>query len=165
ATLADSVKALLGVNLVERLQADLTIYQSRLIRSNRSDGTSTRLDEIDGEVQEAEKTLATKTDAQTNLEAELGNLRDQLARAEQAIASEGGGFAKRREGLIKKREEARAALKVLEGNVRQLCGGLLPFALAPGLMRELRRQLVTEQGLQAADAGRAMLASTKRRLG
>lgn len=161
--LAHSIKALLGVHLIERLQADLSIYQGRLAKENGHAASDAELERLNQEVQEAERELSARRAKHQELDAKLKEHRDRLGQIEQSITAEGGGFAKRRDALVKRREEARAAVTSLEAGIRQLCAGLLPFAFAPQILRSLRDQLRTEQRLQAHAAGEAMVAAIKSR--
>jgi DNA sulfur modification protein DndD len=161
--LAGSIKALLGVNLVERLQSDIAIYQSRLSQTRADDHAATKLDELSVQLGTARTQVVEKQMAYSAIEAEVATLRAQLAQAEQALTAEGGGFAKRRETLIKRREEAKAVIATIEANIRALAAGLLPFAIVPDLLKKVKAQLLREQAVQASAGGAALLDSARTR--
>src|SRR5262249_31955352 len=60
ATLAASIKALLGVNLIDRLQSDISIYQIRLAQQRRNLGATARLDELSKELAQVRGLLEEK---------------------------------------------------------------------------------------------------------
>jgi len=159
--LAQSVKSLLGVNLIERLHADLSIYQSRLTKTNGHSSPASAVDRLTEELREAEAGLETRRDDYRRLEGTVTDLRSRLTQIEQSISAEGGGFAKRRDALIRRREEARARLGASESALRQLCQGLLPFTLAPQLLKEVETQLRAEEISQAKEVGKSLLSSAR----
>lgn len=153
--LATSIKSLLGVNLVERLQADLSIFQSRLVRTNGNANDTKTLDAIELELSTAKSSVVNLEAERDRLNEALGVLGAQIGQLEQTIAAEGGGYAKRRDALVRKREEAKAKINAAEASIRQLCTGLLPFALASKLLSDLRSQIQNEQHVSSAAAGMA----------
>ena len=163
AELARSVKALLGVNLIERLHADLSLYQARLTKSNGHATGSASLDQLNADLSNAETQLAGRQEEHRRLETLVHDQRARLTQIEQSISAEGGGFAKRRDGLVRKREEVRARVVGIEAAIRQLCHGLLPFALAPGLLSDLDAQLRLEEIVQARETGETLLISARDR--
>jgi DNA sulfur modification protein DndD len=159
--LAQSVKALLGIHLIERLYTDLTIYQGRLGKSNGHISHKNALDALNEQLHAADSQLSHRRDEYRRLEASVSELRGRLAQIEQSISAEGGGFAKRRDALVRKREEARAKVEANENSIRQICQGLLPFALAPHLLREVEEQIHTEEITQSKEVGKSLLASAR----
>ena len=55
----------------------------------------------------------------------------------------------------------KAQLNQQEDALRQLCAGLLPFALIPSLCEQLKEQLLSEEHAAQVEAGRALLQSAK----
>lgn len=161
AALAGSIKALLGVNLIERLQSDITIYQARLSQSRMTGDSAAKLEEFSTQLAAAAFQVREKQAAYAATESEIAILRSQLMQAEQALTAAGGGFAKRRELLIKRREEAKAAIATLEASIRALSAGLLPFAIVPSLLKKVKAQLLREQAMQATALGASLLTSAR----
>lgn len=159
--LAQSVKSLLGVHLIERLNADLSIYHGRLTKSNGHSSPRNAVDELSVQLRGAESLLNARKDEHRRLETNVSELRARLAQIEQSISAEGGGFAKRRDALVRKREEARAKVEANENSIRLLCHGLLPFALVPQLLREVEGQVHAEEITQSKDVAKSLLASAR----
>lgn len=162
--LGTSIKALLGTDLVEKLQTDLSLYRTRLSKEGRKTAATADFDALATAVTESEARIASLDQERTLAERKLAELRASAARIEQQISSEGGAFAKVRDGLVAKREQARAQITVLEQQVRQLCQGVLPFALIPDLCYELQDALLADQERNALQAGRAMTEKFKAQL-
>lgn len=155
--LASSIKALLGTDVIERLQADLSIYRTRMAKTvGRADGPS-EFEMISGNVAECEGTIRRLDDRRMHTEARLSEIRNAITRVEHQIAAEGGAFTRNRDSHVTKREEARAAISMLEHSLRQLCQGLLPFSLASNLCRELRNEILREDDAQRSAVGRTLL--------
>ena len=147
ALLGDTLRRLLGLDLVERLQGDLTYYTTR-------QGGSRKIEKLRKEILEHQRALE-KLDAfitqleesGASLEEERAELETALERQEQQLASEGGAYAARRpifqERLTKVAEEIESVAEEL----RELSSGLLPFALVPELCRTLADKLTYEAKL------------------
>jgi len=147
-TLSEAVKNLLGADLIERLQADLGIYRSNIMKATASadDGnalraleesiTTTRL-----KIQVAERELAECKDL-------VGRIRERSVAIEAEVASCGGVFNRDRSKLEEERAKLAGVKQALEGQIRELTHGLMPFALVPKLAGALMKQLDVEATAQ-----------------
>lgn len=157
-SLAASIKALLGLNLVERLQSDLRIYSNRLIRQASPEPVQEEIDAAESEVavltEDCEKAKAEKA----SLRARIETLSEKIARQEVRIAAEGGGYAKERANLKHQREQRQTEIEKLENDIREMCNGMLPFTLAPRLLERLRLRLIKEMALDEWEAKNQALA-------
>jgi len=142
--LGKTLHRLLGLDLVERLQADLDYYTRRgggggrvsrlreevLQRQAVVDDLIAQLDQLQSE---AEALLAQQSD----LEAEL-------ASQERRLAAAGGNYAARRPMLQERLGDVEGEIEDIADQLRKLSAGLLPFALAPELCQSLSQRLVQE---------------------
>ena len=145
--LAESIKALLGLNLVERLQSDLHIYANRLVKRDSPEPVRKGIEEVESEIASLRSEL-TKTNARSeSLHTKIGKLESQVARQESRIAAEGGNYDKQRENLKLRREQLLADIEALENNIQRLCGELFPFALIPNLLKKLEARIFKEMEL------------------
>lgn len=149
--LAEAVRGLLGIELVGRLRTDLGLYMAR--RSKREDtATASRLEAFVREEAELDKRIA---DAQ-ELVAELTSRRSGQARvaanARQRFTAEGGDAANRRAQLEASQEELKHQLSRRETELRELAGGLLPFAMAPRLAARATEVLSRSRGGTGAES-------------
>ncbi len=157
-------QSLLGLNLVERLQTDLNIFQSRLTLSAEEGEPGRELHDLEREKKTLEERLRTLRAIRTEQEVDLEELRDRVARIEARISAEGGAFARGRETLVRRQAELKARMNEQENALRQLCAGLLPFALAPRLGAELKAQLFAEEALARRAASQEILATVRQEL-
>ena len=162
--LAEAVKLLLGLDITERLHSDVSLHLSRLVKLNGNGQLSREVDELEGEITQLKKELGTLQVLQKDYEKEVEEGRAALDRVERRITTAGGTFARNRESLLKRRAELQARLHQEKDNLRQLCAGLLPFAVVPQLCRQLKDQLQREEHAVQVEAGKALLKSAKEEL-
>lgn len=142
--LSESIKSLLGLNLVERLQSDLRIYANRLLKRDSPEPVQKEIDEVESGIAVLRTSF---TEAKTHIEAlytQIEKLEKQITRQESHIAAEGGSYAKKRENLKLRQEQLQVDIVVLENAIRDLCGELFPFTLVPELLKRLGERLSKE---------------------
>jgi DNA sulfur modification protein DndD len=150
--LCAAIKSLLGVDIVERLQADLRVYSSKaladmsdpLIRS-QINAAEQELLKVRSELEEAERPLSA-------MQALVAEIQEKIKQAESELVASGGTFAKNRESQQQKRAVLRAKIAELESRVRQACAGVMPLAIARELGVRVQGQLDGEQVAQEAVA-------------
>ncbi len=145
--LSETLRRLLGLDLVERLQADLEYYilhrggnhkverlRKKVLQHQAAlDALDAQLDQLRAEAE----ALATK---HADLEAEL-------TRQENRLAAAGGTYAARRHIMQERLAVIQEEVEVITEQLRELSAGLLPFALAPKLCMALSQRLVQEAEL------------------
>lgn len=141
--LAEAIRRLLGVDLVEQLSRDLRRLAAVSAPGEGSEGE---------ELQEAQAALAaveSKLVALSEREASLATRRDrrlsQVATQQERVAQQGGALAAEREQHQQAAREASAEVAAAKHELARLVAGLLPFALAPEVGRQLAKRLEHEQ--------------------
>lgn len=144
--LGRSIRALLGLELLDRLRADLAIYVSRQTRKGEK-GLEAQLESLSKErsMVEAQFAEAFSTLATTNrlLEHKHGKIEE----LERLLASEGGDIAHQREVLKYRAKELEEEINRCDRAVAEQASSLLPFAIIPALCRSLGERLVKEEKL------------------
>lgn len=157
--LAESIKALLGLNFVERLQSDLRIYANRLVKRGSPEPARKEIEAVESEITTLRSSIA-DADVHTEfLRTQIERLETQIARQESRIAAEGGGYARKRESLKLKQAQSQAEIEALENRIREMCAGLFPFSLAPSLLRRVKERLLKEIQLDEWEAKKRVLAT------
>ena len=146
--LADSIKSLLGVDLVERLHSDLKIYLNRSKKDMDPDQLSQALNLTEKKLQEFETKLDCAVEKKTALDVQIDKVETQIAHQEEQIAKEGGNYAQRREELKVQQGVLKGKIAILENQMREECSGLLPFALIPSLCKQLYDRLIKESEIE-----------------
>ena len=150
--LADSIKSLLGVDLVERLHSDLKIYLNRSKKDTSAEQPSQAINTAEKEQRDLETQLSSAAEKKAGLEAQIGEIATQITLQEEKISKEGGGYARQREKLKMQQARLNQRISDLEKQIQDACGGLFPFALASSLCEQLRTQLIKEAEIQKWDS-------------
>lgn len=153
-TLAESIKALLGLDLVERLQADLDLYNSRYLKKTATGALAVRLAEIEATEEKLRRSSDEAIAAETEIEGRLADLGIRIERVEQKLAQRGEGLSAQRGDLRERKATLELRRDQVEKAIRDLCEGPLPFALCPALSAEVLQQLEKEDCWQRWDATR-----------
>lgn len=150
--LMTAVKLLLGVDVVERLDADLGVYLSRTLAQRKTRETG-QLATYESGLENARASLKEKTTKRDQALAQLSEVKRSLDAAEQQLASSGGNFAQNREGLLRERHRVKTELAQTRADLREMCADLLPFALCQDLCLKLRSSLQSEEEAAERRAG------------
>ena len=152
AFLADSVKALLGLDLVERLQSDLSIYTNRLIKHSSPESVQKEITDVDLEIKKLQVKLANATADSEKVRTQIETLETNIRQQESKIAAEGGIYAQNMANLRHQQEQFQTVIQDLENKIRVQCGELFPFALVPENLKRLRVRFEKERQLDEWEA-------------
>lgn len=155
--LSDSVKAMVGLHLVDSLQSDLGLYLRRARKSELPSEIRSRMENLEQVIQGYEESIAEKRQDMASVEQKLSRLQYEIETEEQRLASRGGDVATRRGELKERSVKLQSDIQVYEAVIREEAAGLLPFGLLPELCRQLRSQLQLEDELQAWEGSRAIV--------
>ena len=150
--LADSIKSLLGVDLVERLHSDLKIYLNRSKKGINSEQLSQTINSAEKELRDLETKLGCAVQKKAALDAQIGEVKTQITYQEEQIVKEGGSYARRRGKLKTEQTKLNQSISDLEKQIQEACGELLPFALASSLCEQLRTRLIKEAEIATWDS-------------
>jgi DNA sulfur modification protein DndD len=155
--LADAVRGLLGLELIDRLRGDLRTYAGRLERFPEGDPLRAELAHLVEERQSLEDRRCALTRQLDESRSTRDRIRKAIAQEEQRVARAGGNFASQREALKAERAQLQQTLKESEDDLRELAESLLPFMLASDLCRSLRVQLDSEAKIQSWEIHAALM--------
>lgn len=140
----DSMYSLLGLDLIDRLDTDLSIYISRKLDESGVEGVNNEIqtlrderDDFQREFEELKQEKKEKTEKLQELESKIDS-------KETKIAQEGGSYADKREKLKERRAELNASIEQHEEQIREIAKGAYPFTLAPDLCEAVVDRLQTE---------------------
>lgn len=142
----ESIRSLLGLDLVDQLRTDLALYVTRSVRTENEiefESLETERSQLKGELIDLEQTRA-----------DLASRRDQaearVRRAEELFRNEGGRLASNREEAMLALRAAEAQREELHQHLRQIAGSVLPLGLAPNLLARFKALL--DEQVEIADA-------------
>lgn len=155
--LADTVKNLLGLHLVEQLDKDLDIY---LTRQTGAGELRTFQEEL-AQLHEEEAELAQQRDDIRQQLAEcrrrLHSKREAAALLEEKIAREGGRYAEQQSAQEEERQQILHDIAQAEQEIQELSRGVMPFAVAPNMLRAVQKRLVQEADFARWQASQPVL--------
>jgi len=155
--LGQALKDLLGVNLVEQLESDLSIYLTRQGTSAQTVELDHRLAELEQQQQQLNDTLQAHHQDKANRQSQLYHLKNKIAEKAAEITSRGGLFAERYQATKARKDELHVIMAQERRGIEESCEQLLPFALAPTLARQVARQLQAEADQEYQHSTRAVL--------
>lgn len=139
--LGESFRALLGLDLVNRLSCDLDFLAARELK--RLGGSRTA-----GELKSALRAyeaLKAKRSAllsdRARVQSEADTLFSQVEERERRIAAEGGGWTRHRDTLVHSRSATETELESVEARLRELSAGVLPLAIVPDLIAKAETRI------------------------
>ncbi|KAA3663998.1 MAG: DNA sulfur modification protein DndD, partial [Chloroflexi bacterium] len=156
ALLEETIRRLLGLDLVNRLHRDLDYFLRQKGGSRRLESLRQAILEQQTELDKIEAKLNEKTEEAATLSAKESELRDSLNKAEQTLAAEGGTYAARRATLQERQRIVEKEIDECATELREFAGELLPFALTPKLSKQLKNRLREEKQTQQKDSAEAL---------
>lgn len=160
---AASIRSLLGLDLIDQLQADLAVYQSRQGNADFSD-IQGRLNALVEARERTQANLIAARQSKAEIRSRLAHQQAIVRRQEDRLVREGGEYAERRSELKHRRIGLQNKRTEIEEAIRQLAAGALPFALAPDLVRRVIAQLEYESGYHHEESERHVRAELKSRI-
>ena len=144
--LAEAVQGLLGIELVSRLRTDIGLF---LARRNRKDdgGGAERLQAVVRDRAALQKRIGDLAEHVAELRSRTTSLERAASNVRLRFTAEGGDAADRRAATEAERNEVRSQITQREAELRELAGGLLPFAAAPRLLRRFATALAQTGGI------------------
>jgi DNA sulfur modification protein DndD len=143
--LGASIKALLGLDIVERLIADATVMQTRLARQAGTPEQQAQAAALEEQYRDLKAQLATFHEERTSLENRRQRAENELQETEGVFAAAGGRHYNVRKERGERLIELNSLIKELDGQLVALAAGELPLALVPDLLEGVRDQDARER--------------------
>lgn len=146
--ITESIKSLLGLDLVERLKGDLQILRDRQSAQQGASDAANLKTLAETELADAQEELRLLRERSADLTTELHGCDNEIALGKQGLSRVGGQFASGRDSLIDSQARLKAELQSTEKRIRELAETALPFAFCPKLSKRLLWQLEEERKSQ-----------------
>lgn len=145
--LGEAIRSLLGLDLLDRLRADLAVY---LARQRRTGGQA--LDDLVADLRlrrsEVDQAFNGAYTALAQINSVIANRQGKVEDLERRLASEGGALAVRRDLLKQRAEMLRDAIRRYERIIAEQANMLLPFAIVPQLAQTLKARLELDERVE-----------------
>ena len=147
-SLGDALRRLVGLDIVERLRTDLSVYVRQQQKSrataenvNRLKGLEPEYESLQAKIERLEQRLDGELDRLRHLDAAVG-------KTELALSADGGDWAKGRDRESERLTELTGQLSDLEAQARALTSGLLPLGLGLEFLRSALDEGQAEQDVE-----------------
>ncbi|MHB8090537.1 MAG: DNA sulfur modification protein DndD [Syntrophales bacterium] len=160
--LGSAIHSLLGLDLVDRLENDLKVFERRKKGEGLDPETARKLVQARGELDEIDHQQETAAMEEGSLVNEAGRLAKELHAKEDQFRSEGGELFLRRKELEDELAAVRNQKAATEAQIRELVAGPLPLLMVRHLLTEvekvvrheaeIKRALLLQEELEKRDA-------------
>lgn len=146
--LAESVKSMLSLDIIEQLKSDLTTYSNRQKKKAQDGKTEKHLKDIEKRQFALDEQLLDLRQDRAQIEAHLQRVTAKIEEAETEFAVAGGKYAERREEFKSQHTSLQTQIEQCKSRIREECARLFPFSLVPELCEQLTRQIQGESEVQ-----------------
>lgn len=148
--LKSSILSLLGLDLVERLQADLKIYRSKFLKEVSTKSFTKEVVVLESQKNIVEANIRKILDDKAGLENSIAQLSGRISDYRNKIAAQGEGYYRNRVSLEEKKNALQHDIESIKDKLREHASGLLPIAVAATISLKLKRQIESESKHNAA---------------
>lgn len=142
--LKETMMRLLGLDWVQRLDADLDVLISRQGSTKKVETLYTKVLELQTDRDKFDDFLGVLRRELEEVGSDISSCEAALEQQNRLLVAEGGLYADRKRDLQEQLHTVQKEIDFLSNQLRNLCNELLPFALAPELCLQLQRRLVRE---------------------
>jgi DNA sulfur modification protein DndD len=142
--LGDSFDALMGIDLVEKLMADLKIYSSKNLKVLSSEDKG-KLAGLEKRREKESECISDIFIIKAGLRVKIDQINLSIEKLNEKISSEGGSFAMKKDELELKIKNYENNLLEIEDEMRLVCAGRLPFVFSSNLNNKLKESLSEEE--------------------
>lgn len=143
-SLGDSIKKLIGLDVIETLQADLSLYLKASTSSKAPLELRALISTHENRMAESKQLAEEEILQYQHLHVSLVDMDKQIQDAETELLSGGGAWAKSRESELIRHAELQAELNLLEVRSREIVAENFPLSLCPTACKALQLQMEEE---------------------
>jgi DNA sulfur modification protein DndD len=160
----DAIRALLGLELAERLAVDIEIITNRKRKELADTKDLANLEEIEQKLKQQEEESEATKEAEMLLATSLKDAEKEQQEAFDKFISEGGKIAAERTQLEKQRDQKKAETEESRQGMCELAANVLPLALIESLLTQAQTQAEKEFRISQAQIARDILFERDKRL-
>lgn len=162
--LADAIKRLLGLDLLDRLSSDLRIYARGQVGANGDSKLRQELATLETQLAEAQTAYETERARTEALNAEWSEARERAETKKSELSSQGGAWSVNRGELEKELDDLVDERREREAAIKEALNGLSVFQLAPTLCAKVSAALRDQEKAVEGSALHAVLSAEKKAL-
>ncbi|MDD4353109.1 MAG: DNA sulfur modification protein DndD [Candidatus Nanoarchaeia archaeon] len=143
--LAKSFKALLGLDLIEKLKNDLSVYSIKQLKNIGKEELQKNILETKQKINDTDIIIDDFNTEKAQIQAKMDNILSNLEKQEELVSREGGVFATKRDSLKTEISVFDTRINILDEKMRELCSDIFPFVLSPNLNQQLKNAIIQEE--------------------
>lgn len=150
--LGESIKKLLGLDVIETLDADLTVLLRNENKKSAPSEIRSQIETLERELHELEMAAEAYLGDWEQCRIKVAERSQSVARLENDLSSRGGAWAATREQALMDLTALQTAKQQYENQLRDLISGSYPIGIAAAFVKRTLKQLDTERKLQQQSA-------------
>lgn len=143
--LGDSIKKLLGLDLIETLDSDLILLHRQKSKKNASSEIQKKITRLEKQLQKIEEQAKHEHEGYQQAKPIETEALYNIDKLENSLSSKGGAWAATRESETTRGLELEAEKSVLEGQIRDLISDKFPISIAEQFAQHTLTQLAKEK--------------------
>lgn len=158
--LATAINTLLGIDLVDRLEKDLTVYERDVSKGQRSGVAAAEITMREQKLATAQEELRKLVYEKGILQTETDQSQKNVELMESIFRRQGGDLFKRRQQLVTQLDSIRDQIHNVETEMREVAAGAAPFLIVDKQIAQIRIQALREE---TAEHQRLLLTELEKR--
>ena len=143
--LGESVKKLIGLDLIEKLIADINIFIRKQNKLQLSDDIKSKVNVLEQALETKEQAIDAGQVGYESIKIQLTHASKQIDQLTNNLNAQGGAWAASREEEIKKLSSYNAEKDMLQHQLRESISSSFPFSIAPDFVNHCLSQLENEE--------------------
>jgi len=149
--LGDAIKKLLGLDLIDTLNADLTVLLRNENKKSSSTATKKEIEKLEKELATHEKKAESELSAYETTRIALSETDKTLEQLENDLSARGGAWASTREQEIKNQATYSTEKEHIQKSIREALEGSYPLSIAKTYIKKTLKQLSNESKQKKLD--------------
>ncbi len=142
--LRESFDSLMGIDLVDKLRADLKIYSNKNLKIFSGDEKK-KLYNLEKVKEANEQAMESLSSQKAETRSKIDFLNSSIEKVNDELNLEGGSFAIKKNDLEIKKKNYELKINQFEEEMKEMCTGRLPFAFSLSINNHLKKSLLQEQ--------------------
>ncbi len=147
--LGDSIKKLLGLDLIETLDMDLTLLLRNKSKLNASKELQKNITALEIQLEQVEAQAAEELHEYEQAKPAEAHAQRKIEKLENSLSTKGGAWAKTRESELIKQTELEVKKGLLEGQIREMLADTFPISISEDFANKTLKQLANEKKYKA----------------
>ena len=146
--LGESVKKLIGLDLIEKLIADITVFIRNQNKQQLSDDIKLKINGLEQFLAVKEQVIELEQTEYDAIKIQLVHASKKIDQVTNTLNTYGGAWAETREKEIDKLSVYKSEKEMLQAQIRDGISGSFPFSIAPDFVKHCLNQLENEAKLK-----------------